>query len=299
VLEDDLDGLNPLVELALGGAGFVLGLVFMFAGSGGTPQSKRFVAMFGAKFWMGLIALHVAYGAVIFRPLWRLLLRYRAHFLVHWRRALAFSIVFTAALGAFYDARIPTNNPLAHHAGKILIITIVGVPLVVLPAVVGIFLIQLTAERRFLGGDPEEADIDRYLVLREDLQRLLAMLGGFVALVTLATGALRKAVIAYGVPQDRFPPEIVLLWGGAATALLLAAYVPAHLTLSSAGRRLRDAFLPRRSPRDEGYVARAVERKTFEEDLQLQVTLAQRLQTGILVLAPLTSALISLAFPAH
>jgi hypothetical protein len=152
--------------------------------------------------------------------------------------------VFTAALGAFYDARIPTSNPLAHHSGNIQVITIVGLPLVILPAVVGIFLIQLIAGRCFRTGGPQDADIDQYLALRRDLQRLLAMLGGLIALVTLATGALRKAVIASGVRAAQFPPEIVLLWGGAATTLLLAAYVPAHLTLASAGRRLRDAFLP-------------------------------------------------------
>lgn len=73
---------------------------------------------------------------------------------------------------------------------------------------------------------------------RERLAQVLLALGLAVGAVTLATGALRSAVLAY-LPQEatQFPALTPWLFGAGATVVLAAGYFPAYFALQRASRR--------------------------------------------------------------
>jgi hypothetical protein len=102
------------------------------------------------------------------------------------------------------------------------------------------------------------------------------------------------------VDEDSFPAEAVLLYGGFFTALLLLAYVPAHMALRRHGLRIRETYFPLAEmpdPRTDTFKGWLDRRTTLETLLQVNVTPLQQLQASVFILAPLLSAALSVLVP--
>jgi hypothetical protein len=80
---------------------------------------------------------------------------------------------------------------------------------------------------------------------RATLQAQLAALGALIVLATLATAALRNAIrAAHAAGTDDFPPEYVLLFGAALTAVVALVYVPPSEQLRPRAQALIEEVLP-------------------------------------------------------
>ncbi|MDQ3893237.1 MAG: hypothetical protein M3292_01020 [Actinomycetota bacterium] len=146
-----------------------------------------------------------------------------------------------------------------------------------------------------------------FLLLREKLQRLLAIDGVIIGAAVLATAALRNAVLAYGdevkahprsypnVPPPSFPPEYVLLYGLAVSLLLALFWAPIYTMLVSAGARLVKSAIGERR-KDESWTDWQERRAKFEQFLGVETSAMANFRSAVAILTPLGSALLGLLF---
>lgn len=132
--------------------------------------------------------------------------------------------------------------------------------------------------------------------LRRLTFRLLLVLGSLVALATFALGA------AAQVTRDRshpIPPQGIILFGGAGTALVGLLYAPAIAAVRQQARKVRDdLFDLRHAPHDaETVLDLAEQRHRMETLLGLTREASQDFQTGVVILGPLLSSAAALLLP--
>lgn len=191
--------------------------------------------------------------------------------------------------------------PLAHHGGRILALTIAGVVLVLGPGILAMCLIW---QRLRTMPSPDGANwpaagqqAEELLGARERLAQVLLALGLAVGAVTLATGALRSAVLAY-LPQEasQYPALTPWLLGAGSTVVLAAGYFPAYFALQGASRRLVDAIYPldRADRPDQNWYA---DRASFIALLKVETGPVESFRTGVAILAPLLGSLLATLLP--
>ncbi|NUR26638.1 MAG: hypothetical protein HOV83_12475 [Catenulispora sp.] len=122
------------------------------------------------------------------------------------------------------------------------------------------------------------------IALRRLLQRLASALGWLVALSTLALGA--------GISlSDNAPRELVVVFGGAGSAMVATFYAPAAVAMRVHGERLVAAIFAERTPDDATELVDRVEKRMKLESLiGVDRTLFGDLQAAIPVLGPLVVA---------
>jgi len=126
------------------------------------------------------------------------------------------------------------------------------------------------------------------LVLRRMLQRLLAVVGSVVALVTFAAGTWWLLERSLHTQFGSRPPQYVLIFGAFGSTLVGLIYGPAWTALQRRGRLVCDAMFPLRGVDQEAVIVRrAAERQTLEQMLGLDRLFLADLQSGLLILAPL------------
>jgi MFS family permease len=279
--------------------GFAAGAALLLINLHGSEESSQFVSHGEAALWMILLALQPAFWAAVTSYAWKM----ARHYLPRRRQdleriAASAAVIFVLVIGQPVAYRLAEGrvNPLWGWSWKLPALTAAGFFLVGLPSLLGILGVQAFAARN-LGASIQDFDIERFVELRDDLNRFLALLGATIGLAVLATGALRNAVLASN-PGAHPPAEIILEYGGFLTLLLAFAYAPANYTLIRLGLRIRDVLLPERPPpKDPGFGEWYATRKNLTELLQVEIGTFQRLQTGVLILSPLLSAALSLAIP--
>jgi hypothetical protein len=287
----------PILLLSLLGFSFGIGVILYRAGS--TPESQAFTQTDEFLIWLFLIGL----GGVLFftapfilwmdiRPLWK--------FERGQEFDLLFSVLLAAILFAFpavYSRQAvtgPIEFPLMYHSQKMNIFYLAGFITVLLPGALAIWLLRRGLAVEFQQVLPEGRSIRISMQYREQLQRFLFILGLGVTLFTLATGALRQALIAANATTaDAFPVNYVLIFGGYYTLLLAILYLPAYGALLEAGRLVRDTYCPLPEVENPEWDRILAKRKTLEETLQLQMSFQQSLSSGVTILAPLLSGIFS------
>ncbi len=88
-------------------------------------------------------------------------------------------------------------------------------------------------------------------------------------------------------------PLVILIVGAYYTLLLAVSFVPAHLALQQAGRRIRDRSYPPLPLGADGYKARLDERSTADRALGLDAGPGLALRQHIALLAPLGGGIVS------
>jgi hypothetical protein len=287
----------PILLLSLLGILFGTGVILFRADS--TPLSLAFTRTDAFFIWLFLIGLG---GVLIFvapfvlwqdaRPLWKYARRQAFDFTLS---TLLVAVLF--GLPVVFSRQVvidPIDFPLAYHQQKMNIFYSAGFLCVLLPGALAIWLLRCALAAEFQEISPEARNIRGYLRYREQLQRFMLVLGLGVTLFTLATGALRQALIAAEVTTaEAFPVIFVLMFGGYYTILLAVLYLPAYAALLEAGRRLRDAYCPLPELDNPEWDKALAKRKALEEVLQLQVSFQQGLSASLTILAPLLSGFLS------
>jgi hypothetical protein len=134
--------------------------------------------------------------------------------------------------------------------------------------------------------------------LRGDAKRSVFILGGFLTLIVVTTGARRRAVLALN-PEASFPVEYVLLYGLVFAGVLGSTYWLASAALDRRVSHLVDQYASIPSPDlSDDQLSAAVERRArVAQLLSSGESTWTTLQTGIVILGPLITGIISAVLP--
>ena len=287
-------------SMLLGALGGGLGAVIILYGYPfeNDSASKDFLEQPEFLLWLSLIMGMTALMTMLVVPLWRSLKPYKSH--SQWVDIILASIIMLILVIAPIPAAralSPIPSPdFKYHSQKMIIVTIYWF-IAILPAAIGIWMIRATAQSVFSNVDRAKVKTrqvylcEKFILLRENLQRYVSILGILVGLITLATGALRNVQLAMGLKESEYPLITVMAYGLYFTLLLALIYAPCFLTLQNAGRKLRDLIVSLDQP--DSLIKIYKKRKDLNEILQLEINIVQSLYTGIAILAPLLSSLFS------
>jgi hypothetical protein len=217
--------------------------------------------------------------------------------------AVIASIVFESLSQFSPEAQSRWNAVVPNGVQFILFVNAIYFFLVILPFVLGIFL--LSALIREIGIRIHEIEIDKstsdqafpfinhLLLYRRMLQLFLIVSGIMLSMFPLIIIALRSILITIDPQIDNlYPVSYVIFQGLIFTMLLLFMYVPTYLELTVVGRQLRDALYPLSSLND---LKDTVEkRKTLDNLLRTEGSFTTNLSSSILTLSPLISTLLVL-----
>lgn len=148
--------------------------------------------------------------------------------------------------------------------------------------------------------DPPLDPLERVQLLvrcRRAVSRALTTFGAIVSAGVLVTGAQRQAYLAAHRNANSYPAVYVVVWGAAASAFIIAMFVPVHRRLDTVGTKLVDETLPLLAPGAPGWTDRLDERQALNDLLGLSRGLKDTLDSTVLVAGPLVTAAISFALP--
>jgi hypothetical protein len=298
----------------LAGAGLVGGLVVYYQRLLGDSQEiTTFTATIEYRIWVVLIALQLAMWGALMPGLVRMNLRLRCGLgrKRGWRGLgwqdgcyLALLVVLVVALASVGSTGQPTPPAVAWRTRGLQLLGLI----VAMPIFTGVWLLQETVTRLAatvastprdqagaMAWDPTGRRVFAAVVAnRAVLQQLLLAASLIIGAATLATGALRLAVLA-AHPDASFPPAYALLYGGFFTVVLAFVYVPAHLSLQRLGTGLVDACwpIPLTRPDKDWYD----NRQAASAALGLTVSVKDSFQAGAAILAPLVTSVVTVLLP--
>lgn len=120
---------------------------------------------------------------------------------------------------------------------------------------------------------------------------MLPLLGGLVALATLALGAARQVSLPPGV--EHVPAVTVAIFGLVGTVFVAVVYGFARQALRSEGYALVAVLSPLATVTDPDVVAELGHRTAVEGHLGLSTTLLSELNAAIFILGPLLAGLVA------
>jgi hypothetical protein len=233
------------------------------------------------------------------------------------------------------SSRLPSGKdwPLTHHRFKMppLVAIAIGIGTT---AIVGMWLTAIAFGDLARHGRATPSSLKRFVELRSELTDLLAVAGALVGLATLASGALREAVVAsndeqfyrdkaIGCLEDEtgsrgaevragfddlleaypncvqvaFDAEYVIAYGLLFSGILALAFTPSLLAMRRAGARLRDSSFPLPAPRDDTFFDTVDRRIKFDALLQTNLSAMTTFKAGVAIVTPLVAGLISTYVP--
>lgn len=209
--------------------------------------------------------------------------------------------------GTFYGIEsipqgpIPRHFPLVHYATKLSVMVGIGLLLTLL-AMVGMLATALAFQGLRPQQPPDQHDLRCFLVLRDELARLLAIAGLLVALAALTTITLRLAVLAVAhdvaFRQDEIPlqyaPGYIVAYGLLFSGVLALAFAPSFMAMRAAGARLRDNAHPLPAPADPQFGDVVLRRRALDELLQTTLSASSTFKVAAAILTPLVGGLASL-----
>lgn len=216
------------------------------------------------------------------------------------RQQLRSTLFFVAVvLGAFFtlmpkEFPLEVTWPLGYYHG----IRMGAVSALILaPALVAVLAMWLAAAKAEClpsAGAAPLAVLTDYREQRRTMQGFLWFVGAVIGGTVLATGAMRKSMLAaqYATPAH-YPSELVLAYGAFFTLILGLCYLPAYIVMQGAGERLLQGFLKETTD----VAAWNKERKRLTKLLGLDAGVAQSLKDVGAILSPLGAGLISVVLP--
>ncbi len=144
--------------------------------------------------------------------------------------------------------------------------------------------------------DPLER-VKLLVTCRRAVGRALTTFGAIVSAGVLTTGAQRQAYLAAHRDASAYPAVYVVVWGAAASAFIIAMFVPVRRRLDAVGANLVDETLPLLAPGAPGWTDRLDERQALNDLLGLSRGLKDTLDSTILIAGPLVTAAVSFALP--
>jgi hypothetical protein len=194
-----------------------------------------------------------------------------------------------------------------NHYPKVLVFTAIAVYVYLLIAEQ---MLQIRHELAKIGEQPahRSEDLQRFVELRDELGRLLLLLGLMVSLGALGAGALRNAwnaalrdhpeLFSGMEPKpEEMRVEGILTFCACNSLPVLIAYAPAYGALVRTGRRLVNSCLAANDPAAAACRQAARERAELEKTLQIDSGMAERLKSAIIILSPILTGALSFLLP--
>jgi hypothetical protein len=252
------------------------------------------------ELWSVLIGLFTGYAvaAALVMAQWlrRVLALFRPRVTWVWLRWVAvialINLPVQVAVGGFVG--LTARHPLP-NGRQTTVITVVGL-VTALPGLVSFLAIRNLAADDRQWQEPPRCLIVLVTRLRHELRRVLGVLGLFLTLIVIATAARRRALLALD-GSTVFPPEFVILYGLVFAGLLALLHLAASTAIDRRSERLLAQFAPVPSPDTPDLDAQLQRRHNIEGLLGVGVGWQQSFQNGVIVFAPLLTALIGTAVP--
>lgn len=185
----------------------------------------------------------------------------------------------------------------ASYEHQVFVVTVFGIITAVL-GLRGLLVIRSLAldDSQWPASEPAECRIGMVTRLRTELRRFLAMLGLLLTITVVATAQRRASLLAL-TPGTIFPPQYVVLYGLAFAGLLALYHGAASIAIDGRSERIVARYAPLPSPEDADFDAGLKKRTSLQGLLGLGTGWQQSFQNGVIVLAPLLTALIGSALP--
>lgn len=133
--------------------------------------------------------------------------------------------------------------------------------------------------------------------VRRSAKRVLGILGIFLTLIVVTSSSYREAVGALHGTTDPYPEVFVVLYGLLLAGLLALFHVTTSMAIDGRVERLLRIVAPLPDPRAEHFTAMFDKRQALSQVLDYGGSWASSFQSGVIVLAPLITALLGLAIP--
>jgi hypothetical protein len=111
------------------------------------------------------------------------------------------------------------------------------------------------------------------------------------ALVTMTSAVNRSLRLSANIDPNSLPPISILVYGLYFTLVAVLIYLPTYYFLSGAGRQVSEMIYPADQP--QTFVDVLDKRAALGEKLQLNLSAAQSLGTGLVILSPLLTGIFS------
>jgi len=320
-----------------------------------TPASEAFVSSPEFVVWVlivcGQAAVWVGAAAYVITTVVRRVRDLRAHDALPFAAVAAIVIaavgvvlvtvllLFGDRLGLYPDFEGPRGLPqgaewpLYAHQAKVTLFVATAM-LIGVVAIGGMWLTAVGFAELGRGGPASTHRVERFVALRAELSTLLAITALIIGLATLASGALREAVLAENrLPAYRdaaigciaddsgesattvrarlrefsdsypeclewqFDRRYVLAYGVLFSAVLALAFAPAFVVMRRAGDGLRDDTYALRDPSDAEFFVVVEKRRAFDALLQTNLSSTVVFKAGAAILTPLAASLVSTLVP--
>jgi len=269
------------------------------------PDAAPFMARDRAtlELWAGLEGLLCGYGlaALIAMAYWtRQVLKAFRPAVPRWGLARWLLVTFlTLAATWLATADIPAGSvngtPVHPFSGEIAGLTIAG-GVVAIPGLVGFLALRSLARKDDQWDQDPRRQALTVLRLRTHLRRLLGTFGLFLTLYVVTTAARRQLILSF-YPGVTYPQDYPVLVGLVAAATLGLLHVTATMAINWRCDRLLDQYAPVPDLRAEDISAPLQRRRDLAAFLGADSSWQETFQSGLVVLAPLLTALIGTALP--
>lgn len=309
-------GLKGVVPILFGLAGFVVAFYVLRWDASVGVEAKRFSGTAQYRLWGLLLYTQTALWCALALPLWVSVFRrggrpkqfdITPEVLV--KAAVVFGFLLWIYFSGGFEAPVKDLreflNP--HHGKKLAVFSLGGL-MVALLAMAGIWAAQGALEK--LGDESRAAQekgaaaaetvgrVEHFLALRSRVELYLLAAGTIIGAATLATGALRQAVIAHSPRYEhQFMVQDVLGYGLIFSFLLALVYAPAYARLAQTRSLLLGELAPLpgqgaggQKPWDEWNK----ERKAADEMLHANAGFFASMTGAVSILTPLLGSLVAL-----
>lgn len=233
--------------LAALGAG-VTGILLLTVFTGRSQANQDFVGMPEFYLWVATVTALLGAAAAISVAAWP---AFWALFQVTRRTAMfgalgvGVAVVLLLHLLPGFGNEVQISHPIPRIMAVELAVVVLNVPAFGGLILAGPRLRELRRDTRARVADGRARSVVAELLwLRTAMLRFLAEFAVIVTGATLATAALRAAVIAYGLDAAGFSATDVLAYGGVLTGLSALIFLPAYLAWQDAVAYLRGQLFP-------------------------------------------------------
>jgi hypothetical protein len=270
------------------------------------PEARRLTAgnvNVALRLWAELIGVlsgfGLAAGVIMTLWSWQLLKTFqpRVPRMSAFRWAVATVLVLLMAF--WLDTRLPAamvgGKPVHLFSGQIVAISIAG-GVVAIPGLVGFLAARSLAWNDSQWNEEPRCQILMVVRLRRQLRRLLGAFGLLLTLLVVTTAARHQFVLTV-YKNATYSPEYILLYGLLFAAVLALFHVSATTALHGRCERLLAEYAPVPDPAAEDISTPLARRRDLAVFLGMGGSWQKSFQDGVIIFAPLFTALIGTALP--
>lgn len=270
------------------------------------PEARRFTAgnvEVALRLWAELIGVlsgfGLAAGVIMTLWSWQLLKTFQPRVPLMSALRWAVATVLVLLMAFWLDTRLPAamvdGKPVHLFSGQIVAISAAG-GAVAIPGLVGFLAARSLAWNDSQWDEEPRCQILMVVRLRRHLRRLLGAFGLLLTLLVVTTAARRQFVLTV-YKNAVFAPEYILLYGLLFAAVLALFHISATTALQGRCERLLAEYAPVPDPAAEDISTPLARRQDLAVFLGMGGSWQESFQDGVIIFAPLLTALIGTALP--